>query len=307
MNVNSASAGTEWFLNGVATLQRAEARTQREISSGFRVQDAADSPLQTPELIGLTSTLAAQQTWQTNLTNIHAEATSADTALSSAIQLVETARSIALQGAGSSATATDRQNLDAQVQSIQQQIVGLANTATGGRYIFGGDQDSSPPYSLNPARPTGVDQLTAQSATRTVTDPSGQTVFQARTALTIFDHQSAPGTPAPDNAFAALQNLHTALVNNDPAGAANALTSLESVSTWLNQQQSLYGTDAQRITQAQTDNNAGIVSIQSRISSIRDTDIVQAATDLAQENVAQSAAFSAQGQIPRKSLFDYLG
>jgi hypothetical protein len=34
---------------------------------------------------------------------------------------------------------------------------------------------------------------------------------------------------------------------------------------------------------------------------------VQAATDLTQESTNQSAALAAQAEIPRKSLFDYLG
>jgi len=306
MTVNSASTGAEWFLDGTAKLQRAETKTQREISSGFRIQDAADSPSQTPELVGLTSSLVSRQAWQTNLTRIQAETNAADTALGSAIHLIESARTIALQGAGTATTSTDRQNLSAQVQSIQQQIVNLANTTTEGRYIFGGDQDTAPPYELNVASATGVNKLTAQSATRTIADPDGQPILQSRTALTIFDRQTAAG-PAPDNAFAALQNLQVALGANDSAGIGTALISLESVSTSLNQQQSLYGIDGQRIAQAQTDNNTRVTSLQSQISAIRDTDIVQAATDLTQESTAQSAAFSAQAQIPRKSLFDYLG
>jgi flagellar hook-associated protein 3 FlgL len=307
MTIGSASIGAEWFLNGTANLQREQIKTEREISSGFRVQDAADSPSQTPELIGLGSSLVSQQTYQTNLDRIQAETNSANSALDSGIKLIESSRTIALQGAGTNSTATDRQNLAAQVQGIQQQIVSLANTTVEGRYIFGGDQDTAAPYQLNAASPAGVDKLTAQTATRTITDSSGQPIYQARTASTIFDHRTSAGAPASDNAFAALQNLQVALANNDSPGIANALTSLEGVSTWLNQQQASYGVDSQRISQEQTGASAQVTSLQTRISAIRDTDIVQAATDLTQESTAQSAAFAAQAQIPRKSLFDYLG
>lgn len=307
MTIGSASIGSEWFLNGIANLQREQTKTEREISSGFRVQDAADSPSQTPELIALGSDLASRQTYQTNLDRIQAETNGANTALDSGVKLIENSRTIALQGAGSTSTAADRQNLAAQIQGIQQQFVALANTTVEGRYIFGGDQDTAPPYQLNRATPGGVDKLTAQTATRTIADPEGQPIYQSRTASTIFDHQSGVGTPAADNTFVALQNLQVALANNDSAGIADALTSLESVSTWLNQQQASYGMDGQKIAQEQTGTAAEVTGLQTRISAIRDTDIVQAATDLTQESTAQSAAFAAQAQIPRKSLFDYLG
>jgi flagellar hook-associated protein 3 FlgL len=307
MNISSSSIGANWFLDGISHLQRQETTTQRQISSGFRVQDASDSPSQTPELIGLGSALATSQAYQTNLARVQAETTSADAALSAAITLVESARSIALQGASSTATDSDRQNLANQAQSIQQQLISISNTTTEGRYIFGGDQDLSPPYQFNPATATGVDPLTTPSATRVITDPSGQAIFQSSTASTIFDRRDAGGAPLPDNAFAALQNLTLSLQNNDPAGVATALTSLESVSTWLNRQQASYGVAGSRISGEQTDVASQITSLKAQISAIRDTDIVQAATDLAQETTAQSAAFAAQAQIPRKSLFDYLG
>jgi flagellar hook-associated protein 3 FlgL len=307
MNIGSSSIGAEWFLNGTATLQREEIRTQRQISSGFQVQDAADSPSQTPELIGLGSRLVATQAYQTNLGRIQAETSSADTALSAAIKLFDSARSLALQGAGTTVSAADRQNLATQVQSIQQQLVSLANSNTEGRFIFGGDQDLSVPYQLNAASTSGVDKLSPQTITRLITDLAGQPVYQARSAATIFDHTTSGGVPASDNAFAALQTLQVALQSNDSAGIANALNGLESAAGWLNQQQAAYGVDAGRISQKQSVATDQVTGLRTSISAIRDTDIVQAATDLAQETTAQSAAFAAQAQISRKSLFDYLG
>ncbi len=105
MTVASATAGSAWFLNGIANLQSDEAQTQRQLSSGYQIQDAADSPSQTPELIGLGSSLATVQAWQTNLARVQTEASAADQGLSSAISLIESATTDASQGANSTATA----------------------------------------------------------------------------------------------------------------------------------------------------------------------------------------------------------
>src|SRR5579871_6217455 len=140
MTVNSASIGAEWFLNGIATLQQQQVRTQGELSSGYRIQDAADSPGETPDLIDLGSSLAVEQNWQSDLGQVQTEVNSADSALTSAIQLLDNARTLAVQGANATSTTSDRQNLAAQIQSIQQQVVAIANTQVAGRYIFGGDQ-----------------------------------------------------------------------------------------------------------------------------------------------------------------------
>ncbi len=219
MTVNSATIGADWFLNGLATLQNEQLKTQQQLSSGYAVSSAADDPAATQNLVDLGSSLAAAQAYQSNLNGVQAEASAADTALSSAINLVQSAQSIASQGASSTATAAERQNLATQIQGIQQQLVSIANTSVGGRYIFGGDDDQTAPYQYDASSATGVDALTSASSTRTIVNPNGEPVYQALTASTIFDPTTG-GVPASGNTFAALQNLQTALTNNDSEGIA---------------------------------------------------------------------------------------
>jgi flagellar hook-associated protein 3 FlgL len=315
MTVNSATIGADWFLNGLANLQSQELQTQKQLSSGYAVSSAADDPAATQDLVDLGSSLAATQAYQSNLGNVQTEASAADTALGSAITLIQSAQSLATQGATSTATASQQQDLALQVQAIQQQIVGLANTTVAGRYIFGGDDDQSPPYQYDASSPTGVDLLTAAPSTRTIVNPAGETVYQSLTAGAIFDPQTTgvptagPGgdtSPAANNTFAALQNLETALSTNNTAGVGTALSSLESASQLLNQQQAYYGVSERRLTSEQNSVATKITQIQTSIGSIRDANVAQDATDLTQESTDQQAAMAAQAEIPQKSLFDYL-
>jgi flagellar hook-associated protein 3 FlgL len=305
MTVNSATIGADWFLNGLSNLQSEELQTQQQLSSGYAVTTAADNPAATQDLVDLGSSLAAAQSYQSNLGNVQAEASAADTAIGSAITLIQSAQSLAAQGASSTATASQRQNLATQVQSIQQQLVSLANTQVAGRYIFGGDQDQAAPYQYDASAAEGVDALTTASSTRQIVNPAGETVYQSLTAGTIFDPSSG-GAPTAANTFAALQSLQTALSTNDTTGVATALTSLATASTWLNQQQVHYGAAEQRLTSEQTAVASQITSIQTGIGGIRDANIAQDATDLTQESTDQQAAMAAQAEVPQKSLFDYL-
>ncbi len=302
-----SSIGSDWFLDGITNLQRQQVKTQRQISSGFRVADASDAPSQAAALVDLGSHLASAKTYQSNLGRIQTEVNTAEQAVSSVTTLLDNARSLATQGASSGTSATDRQYLAVQVRSLVQETVTAANTSVEGRFVFGGDQDQSPPYAVNSTSVTGVDRLTAAVATRTIVNPDGQSVYRARTALTIFDHSDSAGVPASDNVFAALQGLATALQSNDSTGITNSIESLKGASDWLNQQQAAYGTDTNHISAEQNRIADSITSLQSRISDIRDTDVAQAATDLSLEQTAQSAAFGAQAKISQRSLFDYLG
>lgn len=307
MIISSATAGSEWFLNGISNLQQQQAQTTRQLSSGYQVQDASDSPSQTPQLIDLGSSLASVQAWQTNLVRVQAEASGADQALGSAVSLIDSARTLAAQAANTTASPQTLQTISTQIQAIQQQLVSLSNTAVEGRYIFGGNQDQSVPYSFDPTTGT-VSALTTPTGSRVIVNPQGQTVYQGLTAGQIFDPQDALGVSTTNSSFAALQSLQTALQTNSQTGVASALTLLENAAGYLNQQQSYYGASEQRLTSEQNNATSQSTALQITISGIRDTNVTQAATDLAQETTNQSAAIGAEAEISQqKSLFSYLG
>jgi flagellin-like hook-associated protein FlgL len=79
-------------------------------------------------------------------------------------------------------------------------------------------------------------------------------VYQALTAQQIFGPVDASGNPTANNTFSALQSLVTALNANDTTGISNAIASLNTVSTYVNQQQAYYGSAEQTLTSEQ--NNA---------------------------------------------------
>src|SRR5947209_7285024 len=100
MIIPSATPGSQWFLDGISNLRQDLTETQRQLSSGFQVRDAADSPGQAAQLVGLEAALAAQQAYQSNLTRVQAEAGAADNALGAAISLLDSAKSLAVEANG---------------------------------------------------------------------------------------------------------------------------------------------------------------------------------------------------------------
>jgi len=307
-SISSSFPGTGWFLNGLANLQQQESQTQRALSSGYQINDAADSPSQTPALVQLGSSLASVQAYQTNLTNVQAEASTADQAIQTGITLIQNAVSLAEQGADTTSTSATRQTIAGQLQSIQQQLVSISNTTVQGRYIFGGSQDQSAPYQYDASSPTGVDTLTSQTAGRVIVNTQGQSVYQGLTAQQIFGPVDSTGAPTANSTFAALQSLVTALQSNDLTGITNGLTSLQTASGYVSQQQTYYGTAEDRLTNEQNTAANQATALQTQIGNIRNTNMAQAATDLTQESTDQSAALGAESELANsKTLFSYLG
>jgi flagellar hook-associated protein 3 FlgL len=231
----------------------------------------------------------------------------ADTALQTAIQAVESASSIASQGASTTSTPAEQANLAIEAQGIQQTLVSLSQTQVNGSYIFSGDQSSQPSYQLDATAPNGVDQLITPTNTRVIQDVNGTSIATALTAEQIFDPQDANGNPVSGNVFAAINSLVTALQNNDQAGIASAADALNAAGTYLNQQLAFYGEAEDRVSGATQLAQKFLVQEQGNLGQVQDADVPSAALALTRAQTQQQAALSVEAKIQQEpNLFSLL-
>lgn len=296
------------FLANVARVQQRIAEANNQVSSGSRINVASDAPDQIGILLQLRANLQRNTQITSNLTLAQADANSADNALSSSIQLMDSAVSLAAQGATATMDATGRASIAQQIQAIQQQMVANSQTSVQGRYIFSGDHAGSPSYTWDATAANPAVKVLTPQATRLVEDPAGGSFTASKAAQEIFDHQdSATNAPAADNVFNALNTLRLALQNNDTAGITNSMTLLKTASDHLNTMESYYGNVQNRIQNASQYASQYDVQLRTQISQTADTDVTSAALELTQANTQLQAAFQMRSQMPHTSLFTYMG
>jgi flagellar hook-associated protein 3 FlgL len=138
------------FLADLTATENRITQLNKQITSGVRVSQASDDPVAIASILATQSDIDRTTQTQTNLQQASTVASSADGALASASSLLDQLRSLAAQGANSTATAATRATLNQQVQAIEQQLVSIANTQVEGRYIFGGDDPNTQPYTFQP-------------------------------------------------------------------------------------------------------------------------------------------------------------
>lgn len=296
------------FLNGIDRIESSISKASNEVSSGLQITQASDSPDQIGTLLQLRSNQAHNTQVISNLTLAQTNAQAADDALSSSIQLMDTATSLATQGATATANATTRASLAEQVQSILQQMVANSQTSVQGVFIFSGDQSGTPQYTWDPTQANPVVTQQTSASTQQIESPAGGTFQASLTAQQIFDDQDpVTGAPANDNVFNALNTLVTALNNNDTPGITNSISLLQAASVHLNTSEAFYGNLEDQIQGANTYASNYDIQLQTQISNIQDADIPSAATELTEANTQLQAAMQMEGQLPHSSLFNYLG
>jgi len=299
---------SELFLAATSRIQQRIAQANAEVSSGSKVSVASDAPDEIAPLLQLRATQAHNTQIKTNLSVAQSNADAADSALTGAISLMETAVSLASQGTNSNTDAATFQGLGTQVAALQQQMLNYSQTTVLGNYIFSGDQGNSPSYALDLTSANGIDQLIAtQQATQRIEDPAGGSFAAGQTAQAIFDDRNTDGTFANDNVFNALNSLRLALLANDPTQVANTIANLKAASAHLSTSQSFYGNVQNRIQSATDYAGKFDVSLQTQIGQIQDADVAGAALQLTQDSTQLQAAFQMQAKMPHNTLFDYLG
>ncbi|HLX37452.1 MAG TPA: hypothetical protein VKR29_06600, partial [Candidatus Binataceae bacterium] len=119
---------------------------QQQLASGKQVSEPSDNLVN----YGEAQLLSAQASAVNNDINTGQQVTgvltTADNSLSEVGNWLNSAISIATQGADGSVSTTQMSTLAAQVQSILQQVIGAGNTQYNGQYVFGGSQTASAPY-----------------------------------------------------------------------------------------------------------------------------------------------------------------
>ena len=315
--VSNLTPQSNLFLANLNRIEQQLTEANIQMSSGKKLNVASDAPGDVEQLLQLRTDQAKNQQIESNLTLAQTDASAADSALAGAATLIDTAVQLATQGANATQTADTRQSIAQQVEGILNQMVAYSQTQVQGRYIFSGDQDESPTYQVDLSAPNGapdqngaangVDQLSDAAATQQIEDPAGGSFAASETAPQIFDDTNQDGTPAADNVFAALNGLLTSLLNNDQTGISNALSNLQQASERVNNAEAFYGTVENRIQDATTFASNYDTQLTTEIGDKQDADVTAAAMEMSQASTQMQAAMQMQGQMPKSTLFDYLG
>jgi|CZKS01.1.fsa_nt_gi flagellar hook-associated protein 3 FlgL len=300
--ISPLSASSQSFLVGLDQIEQREQQAQIELTTGLKINVVSDAPDQISELLQTRSNLAQAQQINSNLGLVTTEVNTAQTALQNAVSLVEQAQSLGTQGASDLASGDTTQNVADQLGTVLQQLVGLANTTVGGRYIFSGDSDQQAPYSIDLTQPSPISAYQGTAATREVQASDGSQFAVSLTAQTIFDSPDAT-----QNVFTSINNLRQALLSNSGASAvSSALGDVQTADTYLNQQLAFYGNVQDEVSSASNDAQNNVTQLKTQLSGMQDADEAAAITQLTEGQTAQQAALVSRAQLPKTSLFDYI-
>ncbi|MDE0854820.1 MAG: flagellar hook-associated protein FlgL [Nevskia sp.] len=144
-------ANSTYYQQAVATIDQNQttlSTVQQQMSSGLRLQTAADDPVAAGQVLGVNKSIADVTQWQSNASALQSSLGLEDSALTSVSSALQQIQTLALQANNATLGTSDRQTIAAQMQQQLNGILQQANTQdSSGQYIFAGTNSSSAPFS----------------------------------------------------------------------------------------------------------------------------------------------------------------
>jgi flagellar hook-associated protein 3 FlgL len=168
--------------------------TQQQLSTGKRILEPADDPVGASQALGLRTDQSVGQQYATNQGAAKDSLSLAESKLGSVTDLLSAAHSLLVQANDPTLSDNDRQSIGGQLQSMLNQLVGLANSRDGqGRYLFSGYQDSTQAFSVTGSGTVvyngdqGQRTLSVAGGRQLAISDNGQSIFeQGRSGNGVF-------------------------------------------------------------------------------------------------------------------------
>lgn len=283
------------LLTALEAADQQQSTAAEQLASGRSVNAPSDNPSATAALVVNQAQTSQADTFLRNISNLQGMYQTADSALSSATQLMTNAISLATEAANGTLTSSNRQAIANQMQGILNEMVQLANTSYQGEYLFSGTAVHTPAYAVS-----GSGTITYQGNTKTNTAQilTNQSVQLNMPGSQIFSNSAG-------NVFGSLTQMITALQTG--TGIQTAATGIQTAFQELNQQRVFYGNALNQLSSATTFLNNDKVQLSQQENNLVAIDPAKAATNLSQSEVQSQAVIAATSKIlSQHTLFDYI-
>ncbi|HEX6773652.1 MAG TPA: flagellar hook-associated protein FlgL [Acidobacteriaceae bacterium] len=160
-------------------LSRSAAQQQSltsQISSGVRLIGLGDDPIAAAQNVQLSAQIASDSTFTQTAATTTARMQVVDSTLGSVVDQINKAISVATAGNNGTNNASDRASVAAELGSIRDELLGLANTSYAGKYLFSGSQNSVPPFSLDNSTSPATVSYSGDTVVNQVSTPGGQSI-----------------------------------------------------------------------------------------------------------------------------------
>ena len=272
------------------------ANYQEQLSSGKRINQVSDDPGAARSALRYRAESMQTTKYLDNISKGDSFITASDSAMEQMSQVLDDAKSLAVQGANGTQDAASRKALGQSVDSLLTRLVDLANTVHDGRYLFSGTATFTQPF-IRSADGTTVDYQGNLDTFEVQVGPGSQ-VNVNQDGNTLFKQQV--------DIFGSLVDLRDALRANDASKISGLVQTVDDAHSHLNDLHGALGGTEQRLELARNQLESAKVNLDGLVSAAEDADFPEIISQMQLAQVALEAGLKAGAKVLRPSLLDFL-
>ena len=285
---------TQNLLRNLETAQGRMDQLQNQLSSRHRINRPSDDPVGIQNAMRLKSNISSVEQWKSNADSAMGYMYTTDSTLGEITSILITVKDRALLGAHGVLTTADKEAIAKEVDQISEQLVMLANTRVGSKYIFSGTATDKE-LILAP----GIINIDANS------NPVNFEVGNNLSISVSVDGKKLYG----DNAtgiVATLKVLSKALRGTTSTSFDTVLGNIETNIDNVIALRSDLGARTNRMTALRDQLDSTSINLQANLSSIQDTDMAKTIIDFTSQENVYKAALAVGAKIIQPSLVDFM-
>jgi len=269
------------------------------VSTSKNINRLSDDPVGLVAVLDLRTSLSDISQMKRNISMGNSWLTASESALSQLDSILTATKELTVQMANATTGATERSGNANLIDGYLEQIVNIANSDSGGRYIFSGTNTSTMAFALN-------------SAKTLVTYAGNDTAFSVNIGK---DSSIKVGMDGEDifgenwdntNIFKTFIDLKTSLETNDISSIQASMTKLDNHMDSVNANISDVAGKTIRLDVKQAIILDLEFSYTERKSEIEDADIAEAILRLKSKELAYSAALNSAAKMMEMTLVNYV-
>jgi flagellar hook-associated protein 3 FlgL len=270
---------------------------QNQLSTGKEVSKPSDNPMLVSKIMNLDTSIKDNEQYKSSIDSAMDWANTADSALGSVTDALQRIRELVVEGANGTLDDSDRASIAAEVKELTKQTADCLNAKIDGRYIFGGQKTTEPPFSIN-ADGVMVYSGDGNNISREIAPNLGVTIPSDGSKIT---------TAGTSDLGALLADISKALESGDTNALSGTLLSsfdknLDNAVLFRSKMGAIYN----RLEAAGQRNEAQDLGLTELLSKNSDIDIAEKMMEYSTMSAVYQASLSSGAKILQTSLLDYL-
>jgi len=291
-------------------------RTQEQLSTGKTILRPSDNPTDISQLMAVKAQRGINKQYTQNIDDGLTYLYSTDTSLGTAGEMLAQANELAVQGANGTLSEKDMQAIGEQIDKMIDEMVDVANTTAGGKYIFAGRTNQRPHFYRDAADPDKImyrgdlkriSREVANLSEHTVDAPGvldGENgVFGAINATDLSDDGEAEVT---GGVFKTLIDLRNALNSGDQDQVNNMVEEIQTTTDHILMNRVAVGARTRHFEAVKDQMLDQETRLSQVMQNLQSADIARLSIDLGQQQLTYQTTLSAGANMLQTSLLNFL-